>query len=499
MTIQHTFLEAIRQESRRQPISKLFIHKGTCGMATDIVSVCEELGIIDMAMSLNAEIIETSCDGRCWAAPSVTVQKIDDAGAAYSRRFDRIDLGIDLEEFNKVLDLTTVHNVFDDGVTGLASRFGQLDGSLLAAVELGAYSVAEKVFLQDQKTILSKIETSKLSGRGGAHFPTGLKWKLAAQNAGPRYLVVNAEEGEPGVFKDRHLLEADPHRLIEGILICCYAVGVEKAFVYVNGQAHKAIESLLTALDQAKNYGILGSEFLPEEMSVDIEVRAGAGGYVCGEESVILNSIEGERPVPRFKPPFATDQGLWGMPTVINNVETLAAVTTLWQDSPPPTKLVSLSGNVTRPGVYEVPADGTLSWNGFLLSAGAELETVPALLLGGPSGIFLPRDKFEERIEMKNIGAGGIFVLSPESSVREITNALAGYNERESCGECTPCREGTIRLTKLLQQETVDLEKVEELIEVMEEASLCMLGGMAGRPVKSAIENFPATWISVDR
>jgi NADH:ubiquinone oxidoreductase subunit F (NADH-binding) len=187
------------------------------------------------------------------------------------------------------------------------------------------------------------------------------------------------------------------------------------------------------------------------------------------------------------------------MPTVINNVETLAAVTTLWQDFPPPTKLVSLSGNVARPGVYEVPADETLSWNGFLLSVGAKLETVPAILLGGPSGIFVHREKFEERIEMKNIGAGGIFVLSPNTSVREITNSLASYNERESCGECTPCREGTIRLTELLKQETVDLKKVEELIEVMEEASLCMLGGMAGRPVKSAIENFPTTWSWVER
>jgi NADH:ubiquinone oxidoreductase subunit F (NADH-binding) len=140
-----------------------------------------------------------------------------------------------------------------------------------------------------------------------------------------------------------------------------------------------------------------------------------------------------------------------------------------------------------------------LSWNGFLLSVGAELETVPAILLGGPSGTFVHREKFDEQIEMKNIGAGGIFVLSPNSSIKEITNSLAGYNERESCGECTPCREGTIRLTQLLQQETVNLKKVGELIEVMEEASLCMLGGMAGRPVKSAIENFPATWISAEQ
>jgi NADH-quinone oxidoreductase subunit F len=499
MTIQQTLLKTILDESSKNPVAKLFIHRGTCGDATDIVSICEKLGIIELAVSLNAEIVETSCDGRCWAAPSVTAQKIDDVGASYSRRFDRIDLDINIEELTEVLDLATVHNVFDDGATGLTSRFGQLDGTLLAAVELGAYAVAEKVFRQDQKSILSKIEESKLSGRGGAHFPTGLKWKLAAQNEGPRYLVVNAEEGEPGVFKDRHLLEADPHRLIEGILICCYAVGVEKAFVYINGQAYKAIESFSAALEQARISGITGPEFLPEKMAIDIEVRAGAGGYVCGEESVILNSIEGERPVPRFKPPFATNEGLWGMPTVINNVETLAAVTTLWQDFPPPTKLVSLSGNVARPGVYEVPADETLSWNGFLLSVGAKLETVPAILLGGPSGIFVHREKFEERIEMKNIGAGGIFVLSPNTSVREITNSLASYNERESCGECTPCREGTIRLTELLKQETVDLKKVEELIEVMEEASLCMLGGMAGRPVKSAIENFPTTWSWVER
>src|SRR5690606_31151340 len=209
------------------------------------------------------------------------------------------------------------------------------------------------------------------------------------------------------------------------------------------------------------------------------------------EESVIMNSIEGERPVPRYKPPFATDRGLFDRPTIINNAETLCAVTTVFDDPPPPTKLVPLSGDVPRPGLYEVPVDGATSWTGVLAMAGANPHRVQALLLGGPSGRFVMPEEFEAPLEMRGLGAGGTVVLDPDADIAKITRDLAAYNARESCGECTPCREGTQRLLELLDDPGANRARIDEVIEVMTEASLCQLGGMAGRPVASALQSLP--------
>ncbi|MDA0302180.1 MAG: NADH-quinone oxidoreductase subunit E, partial [Chloroflexi bacterium] len=224
---------------------------------------------------------------------------------------------------------------------------------------------------------------------------------------------------------------------------------------------------------------------------VAIHVRSGAGGYVCGEESVILNSIEGERPVPRFKPPFATDVGLFGRPTLINNAETLCAVTTIFDSPPPPTKLVPLSGDVPRPGLYEVPVDGNMTWAGVLAMAGVAPARVQALLLGGPSGRFVLPEEFDAPLEMRGLGAGGTVVLGLGADIAAITRSLAAYNAQESCGECTPCREGSQRLVQLLADPVANRDRIDALIEVMTEASLCALGSMAGRPVTSALTAFP--------
>ena len=494
MSPRHVILETLQGGYHGGAESRLMIHEGTCGTATNVRREVERVGLIEVCEENDVEVVYGSCDGNCWAAPSATLRHENDASEFVEKRFSRLDELRRVEDFGVMLNDMQRGQGFVDGKSGLLDRLGRLDGSLEHAVWLGAYSNVDQILRGSKSDALQRIEDWKLTGRGGAHFPTALKWRLASGNEGPRYLVVNAEEGEPGVFKDRHLLEGDPHRLLEGILICCFVVGIEKVFIYVNGQARAAFNSLSKAVEQAKAAGLLGPEFLPNGLQVDIELRQGAGGYVCGEESVILNSIEGARPVPRFKPPFATDEGLWGRPTVINNAETLAAVTTLWQDEPPPTKLVSLSGNVARPGVYEVPADGTLSWAGLLLQAGGEPGSTPAILLGGPSGVFVIPERYDEKIKMSEVGAGGLVALAPDSSIRSVVQALTKYNLRESCGECTPCREGTLRLDALLSVDTVDFDKVTSLVEVMSEASLCMLGGMAGRPVLSAIEEFPTIW-----
>jgi NADH:ubiquinone oxidoreductase subunit F (NADH-binding) len=209
---------------------------------------------------------------------------------------------------------------------------------------------------------------------------------------------------------------------------------------------------------------------------------------------VILNSIEGQRPVPRYKPPYATDTGLFNRSTVINNAETLAAVTTIFENPPPPTKLVSLSGDIPRPGLYEVPVDGATTWAGVLAMAGANPQQVQAILLGGPSGAFVRPEQFEDALEMRGLGAGGTVVLGPDADIAQVTRDLASYNQRESCGECTPCREGSARLVQLLADAPGNRERIDDLIEVLTEGSLCQLGGMAGRPVQSALDQFPAAF-----
>ncbi|MDA0269617.1 MAG: NADH-quinone oxidoreductase subunit E, partial [Chloroflexi bacterium] len=376
------------------------------------------------------------------------------------------------------------------GERGLTARLGRHDRSLGEALGYGAYATLALVANAPAETVLGLVVSAGVTGRGGAHFETAQKWRLAARHDGPKLLVVNAEEGEPGVFKDRHLIEGDPHRVIEGVLIACHTIGADRAYIYINGQARRARAALEAALAEADAAGILDGRALGGA-PVAIEVRSGAGGYVCGEESVILNSIEGERPVPRFKPPFATDAGLWGRPTVINNVETICAVTTILDDPPPPTKLIPLSGAIARPGLYEVPVDGATTWAGLLAMAGANPHRTRALLLGGPSGRFVPPEEYEEPLTMRGLGAGGIVVLPLDADIARITRSLAAYNAQESCGECTPCREGTQRLVEFLADPMAYRKEIDDLIEVMSEASLCMLGGMAGRPVTSALVLFP--------
>ncbi len=351
------------------------------------------------------------------------------------------------------------------------------------------------------------VVASGLLGRGGAYFPTGRKWQTARALPGPRFLVVNAEEGEPGVFKDRFLLEHDPHLLVEGLLIAAHAIEAARVFVYVNGEAFAAARFFEAALSEARVAGLVGD--------VDVEVRRGAGGYVCGEESVILNSIEGERAVPRVKPPLPVERGLWGQPTVINNVETLANLPSIFRDgveafravgteAQPGTKILSLSGALQRPAVYEVPLG--ISLRAVLEELGG--GPLPgrewrAVLCGGPSGGLLPPSGFDVSLLGGSLdpggaalGAGGIVAIDDSMPIAEVVAHLASYNAAESCGKCTPCREGAPRMRDLLRglasgnAEPDAIELLDALDEAMSTASLCGLGQMAPLPYRSARTHF---------
>ncbi|MEX2032183.1 MAG: hypothetical protein WEA81_04895, partial [Dehalococcoidia bacterium] len=289
--------------------TRVLVHRGTCG---DAVGAPQVLDALRGAITSHP-VVEAACDGACWAAPSATVQR-----EGHAHRFARLDRGIP-DELARCLAGDCADDYAGRGETGITNRLGRTNSTFEDAIARGAYAALARAYAIAPEAVIEAVDAVALSGRGGAHFPTAQKWRLVAKHGGQKYLVVNAEEGEPGVFKDRHLIEGDPHRLIEGVLIACRAAGIDTAFIYVNGQARKARAALDAALAEAETHGILDGSALGGA-PVAIEVRSGAGGYVCGEESVILNSIEGNRPVPRFKPPFATDAGLWGRPTVINNV-----------------------------------------------------------------------------------------------------------------------------------------------------------------------------------
>jgi len=324
-----------------------------------------------------------------------------------------------------------------------------------------------------------------------------------------------AAEWHAGVFKDRGLMEADPHLLVEGIGIAARAIGAHTAYLYINGQADLSSARMQAALDQAEELGVVGSE-----AGLRVEIRRGAGGYVCGEETVILESIEGRRAVPRLRPPFPTERGLWGRPTVINNVETLCNLPDLFRfgvdwfrdvgsADAPGTKLISLSGCVPRPGLIEVPMGASVAE---ILRVGGLADPAAALtgvVAGGPSGGLLPPDRFDVAIGPGLIdeagavlGSGGIVAFDDRFPVAEVVQVEADYNARESCGKCTPCREGGERLADALRRlrdpagQTVARADIEELIPLLRDASLCGLGQMAPAPVTSALAHFEAALTS---
>tara|TARA_B100000686_G_C16793098_1_gene980194 strand:- start:2252 stop:3739 length:1488 start_codon:yes stop_codon:yes gene_type:complete len=478
-------LARLRTKYVAPPISRILIHRGTAG---DAVGVSEYGDRIRRILEGKSHLVVDVCsDGANWAAPSATV-----AQGTFMRRFERLDLnGVDelIECFHG--NCGDAARYAGTGEKGITSRMGRNDGSLGDVLSQGAYTALDRVLQLSPEEVINRLSEIGLTGRGGAHFPVAQKWRFARTHSDQqKILVVNAEEGEPGVFKDRHMLEGDPHRLLEGVLIAHHAVGFDAVYIYVNGQARQAQLSLEKALSDAGEAGIISGECWDRNFQLTINIRSGAGGYVCGEESVILNSIEGKRPVPRYKPPFATDVGLFGKPTVINNVETLCAVTTLFDNPPLQTKLISLSGDIPRAGLYEVPVDGAMTWSGMIANAGRNPQEIKALLVGGPSGEFIHFQQFDDVLEMSKLGAGGVVVLNSNADIQHITNSLAAYNKRESCGECTPCREGSERLTALLENTQGNEKKIYELVEIMTESSLCQLGGMAGRPVLSALEQF---------
>jgi NADH-quinone oxidoreductase subunit F len=387
-------------------------------------------------------------------------------------------------------------------------------------VSNGGYNAAKKAFSQTPDEIIDQVKKSGLRGRGGAAFLCGLKWSFMPKTTDkPKYLCVNGDESEPGSFKDRQIFEFNPHQMIEGTIITCYAIGAKTAYVYIRGEYHKWIKLLQMAIDDANAKGYLGEkmkETFGTNFSCDVYIHKGAGAYICGEESSLMNSIEGKRGYPRVKPPFPAQNGLWGCPTTINNVETIANVPKIiekgWEwfskighPKHPGTLLFGVSGHVNKPGVYELPT-GTLLTDIIYNYAGGvpNNKKVLCVIPGGTSMPPIRGDKLEGvRMDAESlkevgsaIGTGGVIVMDEDTDLVKILARIAHFYHHESCGQCTPCREGTGWLEKILKRiiagkgSTSDLDLLITVANQIEGNTICALGEAAAWPVKFMVERF---------
>jgi NADH-quinone oxidoreductase subunit F len=378
----------------------------------------------------------------------------------------------------------------------------------------GGYAALRRAVELGPEGVIREILDSKLLGRGGAAFPKGIKWEAVAKAPSPHYVVCNADESEPGTFKDRVLMEDDPFAVIEAMTIAGYAVGAEKGFIYIRGEYSLAFQRLESAIARALQFGLLGDNVMEEGFRFDVEIRRGGGAYICGEETALFNSIEGYRGEPHVKPPFPTREGLFGLPTVVNNVETLVNALDILLESGPNFaevgtaastghKLFCVSGSVRRPGLYEVEFGATLREVIELAGGPYDGRRLAAVLLGGAAGSFVPLGRLDIPLtfeDMKSIGAslgsGAIIIFDDTVDLKEIVLRIAAFFRDESCGQCVPCRVGTVRQEEALERlvrgrpfGSIEQERnlIDDLAQVMRDASLCGLGQTAANAVQSAL------------
>ena len=500
----------------------LFTHEPP--VATDTVHVCDDVacrlvGAIDLIDDLRAEghhVKASPCLGQCERGPAIMVQRtgrsdvtvaaVDGGPVTPSEVAVAVGLGASTPS-------VTVPQAGDPGLR-LLSRIGVVDPTSLEDYRThGGYLALDASVAMGGDRVIAEVTTAGLSGRGGAAFPTGIKWRgVADQEGRPRHLVCNADESEPGTFKDRVVMEGDPFSLVEAMTIAGTAVGAERGWLYIRGEYPVAAHRLRSAIDQARVAGLLGDDVAGSGKRFDIDLRIGAGAYICGEETALFNSIEGFRGEPRNKPPFPTTHGLFGEPTAINNVETLVNVLPIMLDGgeayraigterSPGTRLFCLSGRVANPGTYEHEFGITL--RGVLEAAGGVVgaDEPHAVLLGGAAGFFVRSEQLDLPLTLEDtraagvsLGSGVVMVFGEEDDMVDTVRRVAEFFRDESCGQCVPCRVGTIRqeevLARLRDGATLDAERdlLDDLAAVMGDASICGLGQTASGAIRSALD-----------
>jgi len=481
------------------------------------------------------EIIETGCQGLCARAPVITINA---PGVFFHRRifYGRVTVDIVPEIIASTIEKGQVINKLCYVEAGkripylkdipfyskqkkvVLRNCGVIDPNNVEQyiAKKGYEGLAKALFNQKPEDIINEVKISGLRGRGGAGFPTGIKWEFCRKTKGDiKYLICNADEGDPGAFMDRAVLEGDPHAVIEGMLTAAYAIGSEKGFIYVRAEYPIAVKHLEKAIAQARQLNLLGNNILGSGFNFDLEIKMGAGAFVCGEETALIASIEGKRGMPRSRPPFPVNSGLWNKPTNINNVETFANIPIIilngseWYKhfgtkKGTGTKIFALAGKVKNTGLVEVPMGTTLREIIFDIGGGIPgRRQFKAAQMGGPSGGCVPAEHLDLPIDYETVkevgaimGSGGLVVMDEDTSMVEIARYFMSFVQEESCGKCVPCRIGTKRMLEVLTRinegngSRNDVEKLKELAYVTKTASLCGLGQTAPNPVLSTVRYF---------
>ena len=466
------------------------------------------------------EVIGTGCMGLCGEGPLVKVASDDCV-------YERVDEGIGrrIVEDHIMQGKQITENLLDNNAPFFAAQqkivlenCGKINAeSIDEYIAAGGYNALSKALTEMQSAdVIEEIRKSGLRGRGGAGYPTGLKWGIVRKAKGDqKYVVCNADEGDPGAFMDRSVLEGDPHRILEGMAIAGFAVGAGQGFIYVRAEYPLAIERLRLAIKQAERAGLLGNRIFESHFNFRIDLRIGAGAFVCGEETALLRSIEGKRGRPRPRPPYPSERGLWGMPTLINNVETYANIAPIvnrgsaWFASigtakSTGTKVFALAGKIRNTGLIEVPMGIPLRTIIFDIGGGTPEGTeFKAAQTGGPSGGCIPKEHLDLPVDYESLatvgsimGSGGMIVMDSTSGMVDVAKYFMDFCMDESCGKCIPCRVGTVHIYKLLEKIAEgkgtkdDLSLLEELCAMVKETSLCGLGQSAPNPVLSTLRFF---------
>ncbi|HHY96056.1 MAG TPA: NADH-quinone oxidoreductase subunit NuoF [Firmicutes bacterium] len=494
--------------------------------------------LAEYGLEQEVKVVETGCFGLCEYGPTVVVfpegtfyagVKVADVREIVSEHLykGRVvkRLLYQVPPTPKPVQTYPEVDYFKNQVRVVLRNCGLIDPeSIEEYVAQGGYQAVGKALTSmTPAQVIEEIKASGLRGRGGAGFPTGLKWQFAARadGSGPKYVVCNADEGEPGTFKDRLILEGDPHSVLEGMLIAGYAAGANQGYVYIRGEYTLSIERLQKAIAQAREMGLLGRNILGSGFDFDVEIRLGAGAYVCGEETALFESLEGGRGEPRIKPPYPTDAGLFGRPTVINNVETLANVPvimergaswfrTLGTQKTPGTKVFTLTGDIVNAGLIEVPMGITL--REILYNIGGGIPDGRRFKLaqtGGTSGGVIPPELLDVPMDYDTLaahgsalGSGALLVIDDRHCVVDVAKSFSFFFLHESCGKCTPCREGTLQLQRIMERiadgraTMADVENMKTLAQAMYVAPLCPLGQTAPLPLMSTFKWFESEYLA---
>ena len=500
---------------------------GTCGVSAGGEQIFNEMKRVITANHLDIELSETGCMGMCYEEPLIEVQDDADNFLYAKMSVDKVGRLIDEHivhdhPVDKWIVRSKEHSEEDSflkkQVRIVLRNCGEINpNSIDEYIALGGYDAVQQVLNNHSRLdVIDIISKSGLRGRGGGGFPTGLKWRITHDvESDKKYIICNADEGDPGAFMDRSVLEGDPHSVLEGMMIGAYAIGADVGIIYARAEYPLAIKRLKNALSQCRSKGFLGRNIFGSKFSFDINIKEGAGAFVCGEETALIASVEGRRGIPRIRPPFPSQQGLWGKPTNINNVETFAnvpwiilngweAYASLGTEKSKGTKVFALAGKIRRSGLVEVPMGITI--NEIIYDIGGGIKNngkFKAVQMGGPSGGCIPASMGDLKIDYDEItktgaimGSGGLIVLDDSTCMVDLAKYFLNFTQLESCGKCTFCRIGTKRMLEVLERMTdgrgrsSDIMFLEDLGSKIKRASLCGLGQTAPNPVLTTIKYF---------